>query len=56
MLRSRAQASDASNTADAPSVSGVEFPAVRLPAPDVSKAGRNLPSFSRVVSLRILLS
>ena len=56
LLRALAQASEASSTAEAPSVIGVEFPAVKVPALVKSNAGRNLASFSSVVSVRILLS
>ena len=50
--RSRAQASLASSTAAAPSVSGVLLPAVSVPALLVSNTGRNFESFSAEVSAR----
>ena len=38
------------------SVIGVEFPAVNVPDPEKSNDGRSLASFSRLVSVRMLLS
>ena len=56
-LRLRAHSSLASNTAEAPSVSGVELPAVSVPWPlRRSNAGLSVANFSTVLSARTLLS
>ena len=54
--RARAHSSEASSTAAAPSVRGVLLPAVMVPPLPGSNTGFSLPSFSRVVSRRRLLS
>jgi len=54
--RFSAQRSLASRTHDAPSVSGVLFPAVSVPSSERSNTGRKAPSFSMLVSARMLLS
>ena len=46
----RAQSSDASRTAAAPSVNGVLLPAVIVPAPDLSNTGLRADNFSNVLS------
>ncbi|MNG23291.1 hypothetical protein D3C87_1714570 [compost metagenome] len=53
--RSFAHSSLAKSTQDAPSVSGVEFPAVNVPF-TLSKAGFNLANFSIELSFLRLLS
>ena len=56
-IRARcAQSSDASSTADAPSVSGVLLPAVSVPPGPRSNTGLSFASCSRLVSVRMLLS
>src|SRR5258706_5641600 len=52
MLRSRAHLSEASSTAEAPSVSGELLPAVSVPAGDGSNPLRSEASFSIEVSPR----
>ncbi len=56
MFLERAQSSDASSTAAAPSVSGELLPAVSVPAGLESKAVLRVESFSSEVSPRTLLS
>ena len=51
-----AHSSDASSTVEAPSVSGVELPAVMVAASPLPKTGLSLASFSTVESGRRLLS
>ena len=57
-LCSAAHCSEVISTAEAPSVSGVELPAVMVasPASFLPKTGFRLPSFSTVESGRMLLS